>query len=277
VLHTGESPITIEVTAENGRTKRSYLLELEVADFTTQLFEFYSESDCGLYATLDLDHLKIENNVWNASGLATNSYSQCIYTYKNEGLSLFGWQWAYPSDAFGVNAYPQVIYGWKPWQTESTTPLLPKSLSAISQLKVHYEVDVDRNTGNYNLAFDNWIHSSAAITPQNILFEFMIWEDTHDLLPFGDFQEVVETTHGTYDFYRGEPDWEPPGSNWTYLAFQRTENRNQGTVDIDELLQFLIDREIVSDQHVLASIEFGNEVGNSTGSTIVKQFEIELE
>ena len=102
----------------------------------------------------------------------------------------------------------------------------------------------------------------------------MIWEDASTLTPFGDFVETVETSNGSYDFYRGEPDWEPEGSNWTYLAFVRKENRLLGTTDIDELLEYLVGSGVVSDQSYLGSIEFGNEVGNSTGYTLLKKFEI---
>ncbi|MEM6724829.1 MAG: hypothetical protein AAF598_12370 [Bacteroidota bacterium] len=275
-----ESPISIEVTAENQQTKRNYLLNLEVApapSYADLLFDQFSASSCAVYATIDLGDLKVENNVWNTANLPANSFTQCIFTYESDTEPLLGWQWAYPDNANGVNAYPQVIYGWKPWQPPSTTALLPKKLADINRLKVTFEAIVERNNGDYNLAFDNWINSSPEITPENILFEFMIWEDTHQLVPFGDFQEEVVTSNGTYRFYSGEPDWEPPGSNWTYLAFQRIGNRTQGTVDIDELLVYLIDKGIVSPEHYLASVEFGNEIGNSTGQLVLKQFDIELE
>ena len=104
----------------------------------------------------------------------------------------------------------------------------------------------------------------------------MIWEDAHNLIPFGDFQEEVSTTNGTYKFYMGEPTWEPPGSNWTYLAFQRVGYRSKGTVDIDELLVYLVNKGIVSTDSYLASIELGNEVGNSTGQAIIKAFSVEI-
>ena len=156
-------------------------------------------------------------------------------------------------------------------------PLNKKRISDINGLKVTYDTEVSRNDGDYNLAFDNWISASETITPQNILFEFMIWEDTNNLIPFGDYQEDVTTSNGTYKFYMGEPTWEPPGSNWVYLAFQRISNRNKGTVDIDELLFYLINEGIVSQNSYLASIEFGNELGNSTGQTIIKEFNVEIE
>ncbi len=246
-------------------------------DYEKLVFEESTAYNCDVFTTIDIGDLKVENNVWNAGGLPPNSYSQCIYVYEDDTLNLIGWEWQYPNEASGVNAYPQLIYGWKPWQPPSTTQNLPKQISTLTTLKVTYDAEVTRNNGDYNLAFDNWINSSPSITPQNILFEFMIWEDTNNLTPFGEFQENVSTTNGTYKFYIGEPDWEPEGSNWTYLCFQRIGYRSQGTVDIDELLSYLVDEGIVSQDDYLASIEFGNEVGNSTGQSIIKAFSVEIE
>ncbi|MEO1714271.1 MAG: hypothetical protein AAFU60_13135, partial [Bacteroidota bacterium] len=275
-----ESPQRIEVVSEDQRVRREYVLTIEVEtepNYEALLFGPTSVSSCEVFANLEIGAFKVENNVWNAGGLAAGSYTQCIYSYEKEDLSFWGWEWAYPNDAYGVNAYPQIIYGWKPWIASSTTPKLPLKVGDINRLKVSYAVDVSRNNGSYNLAFDNWINSSSSINPQNIQFEFMIWEDAHNLDPFGEFQGAVTTSNGVYHLYQGEPDWEPPGSNWTYLAFVRQGNRQAGTVDIDELLTYLVEQGIVSAESYLASIEFGNEVGNSTGRTIVQEFVVELE
>lgn len=93
------------------------------------------------------------------------------------------------------------------------------------------------------------------------------------LIAFGGYHEDVVTTNGTYKFYTGDPSW----GDWTYLAFVRTETRHSGTVDIDELLDYLIDEGIVSINSYLASIEFGNEVANSKGFCVMKSFEVEIE
>lgn len=248
-------------------------LDLEVA---VLLFDQSTENSCAEFATIHSGEFIIENNTWNASNLPNGSFSQCIYKYDENNVLLMGWEWQYPNDAFGVNAYPQIIYGWKPWLSNSTTQNLPVKIQDINSIKANYDVNVERNIGDYNLAFDNWINSSSAVTPQNIQFEFMIWEESNGLVPFGDFQEVVSTSNGDYRFYMGEPDWEPAGSNWTYLAFSRVQGRQSGTVDIDELLAYLISQGIVSDQSYLGSIEFGNEIGNSTGRTIIENFEINI-
>jgi len=266
--------------AEDGKTKRIYTLSLDSETKPSDqelLFNRFNASDCEVYSTLEHGELVIENNVWNAKNIPSTDYEQCIYKYENSEVSLAGWHWRYPEDARGVNAYPQLIYGWKPWYPNSTTQSLPVRIGALNKLKVSYEVAVERNDGDYNLTFDNWINSSSDVTPQNIQFEFMIWEDVNQLIPFGDFQENVNTSNGAYKFYMGEPDWEPEGSNWTYLAFCRLEGREKGTVDVDELLSYLIDKGIVSPESYLASLELGNEVGNSEGSTVIRRFEVEIE
>ncbi len=280
MLTINEGPFSVLVTAEDGITNNNFTLHVEVAEPLTEaelLFTQPTESACDNFATIGLGDIIIENNAWNAGNLPAGSYEQCIYTYESADLQLYGWKWQFPDDARGVNAFPQIIYGWKPWLAQSSTQALPKQISAVNKLKVNYAVEVERNDGDYNLAFDNWINSSASVTPQNIQFEFMIWEDSHQLVPFGDYQRDVTTTNGTYQFYMGEPDWEPAGSNWTYLAFKRIGDRTEGTVDVDELLAYLVSEGIVSEDSYLGSIEFGNEVGNSTGQTMMKRFEVELE
>ncbi len=248
-----------------------------VGSIDSPLFKSPTSSSCQAFATLMLGDFLIENNTWNTGSLGANSFSQCIYVFEDSNSQLFGWDWRFPESARGVIAYPQLIYGWKPWQPASTTRLLPREIVSIERLKVTYEVQVNKTDGPYNLAFDNWINASASVNPGNIQFEFMIWEDASELVPFGAFQGEVTTTHGTYQFFRGEPDWEPPGSNWTYLAFRRTEPRNKGIVDVDELLTYLVESGVVPAESYLAAVEFGNEVGGSSGQTVVKTFDVDLE
>jgi hypothetical protein len=188
-----------------------------------------------------------------------------------------GWKWSYPDTAEGINAYPQLIYGKKPWHNGSTTTALPIEIDRIERLKAQYAVAISRNEGEYNLAFDNWISSAVSSRPEEILFEFMIWEDYHEIIPFGDFIANFVTPNGAYDLYTGEPTWEPEGSNWTYIAFVRTSKRTEGTVDIDLLLQYLVDQAIVPSDSYLSSIEFGTEIGNSKGYAVIKSFDISLE
>jgi hypothetical protein len=269
--------LSIQVVAQDGVASNTYLLKLRKDDEGRRLIESASFSSCAKWSAYSFQDLKLENNLWNSNQLEQGSFSQCIYQYQNNDTLLFGWEWSFQENQHGVNAYPEIIYGWKPWHKNSTTDKLPTKISDLSTLKVNYEAKMFTNDGGYNLAFDNWICSTSDVSPGNIRFELMIWEDRQQLEPFGDYQQEVTTSNGVYKFYRGEPNWEPPGSNWTYLAFVRVDNRKRGRVDIDELINFLVSKQIVPSNYYLASIEFGNELGNSKGYTVMKQFDIELE
>ncbi len=271
--------IPIHIIAEDGTTSNTYSLSLPKDTDGELLIEHSSYSSCTKSNTYRFEELMLENNLWNSDNLPPGSFSQCIYQYQNGISLLFGWEWSFTKDQHGVNAYPEVINGLKPWYSSvgSTTTYLPKKINEISKLKVNYDIEQYIDDGEYNLAFDNWICSSSSSTPESILFEFMIWEDSQNLTAFGDYQGDIITSNGVYKFYKGEPDWEPPGCNWTYLAFVRVEKRSSGKVDVDELLDYLVNHGIVQPESYLSSIELGNEVGNSKGYTVFKSFAVEIE
>jgi len=60
------------------------------------------------------------------------------------------------------------------------------------------------------------------------------------------------------------------------VAFARTEKRRNGKVDVDELLEYLVNKGIVASDSYLSSIEIGNEVSNTEGYTIFKEFDISI-
>lgn len=271
--------VPIRVEAEDGTTSNTYSFSFKKDTLGKLLFEHSTYSSCVKYNTHRFGELMLENNLWNADGLDPSSFSQCIYRYQNGASRLLGWKWSFTKDQKGVNAYPVIIYGLQPWYSgsRSTTTNLPRKISEISRLVVDYHSKRHVDDGEYNLAFQNWICSSSGASPGSILFEFMVWEDYQNLTPFGNYKGEIMTTNGKYKLYKGEPNWEPSGCNWTYLAFVRVEKRNSGKVSIDELLKYLVNQNIVSSENYLVSIGLGNEVGNSTGYTVFENYNVEIE
>jgi len=139
-----------------------------------QVFIAPTVEECDAFSLINQAEINIENNTWNATNLAPGSYEQCIYQYNIIEENWVGWKWSYPDIAEGINAYPQLIYGKKPWHSGSTTTALPVEIDQIERLKAQYAVAISRNEGEYNLAFDNWISSAASSRPEEIQFEFMI-------------------------------------------------------------------------------------------------------
>jgi len=277
ILQIEQSPITIEITAEDG-TKNSYSLELEVESYSDLLFGRPTEYSCEPYAVINFGEMNMNMNMWYALNYLTEeTYSQCIYLYEDEGSSLFGWNWSYPENELHINGSVYVIYGWNPYSNESTTSNLPVRISDFSEMKINYDAIIDANDGNYLLSFNNWISYSPSVDLPSIEFDFEIWEKTQNLAPSQDYQADVTTTNGVYKFYMGAPGWIPHEADWKVLTFVRSEGRQSGIVDIDELLEYLVNEGIVSSDSYLASIEFGNELCNTTGSCIVKEFEVVIE
>ena len=91
-----------------------------------------------------------------------------------DGKPQHGWSWQWPRGNGEVKAYPEVVFGHKPWLATSTTNSLPRRISAINAFSVACRVNM-RARGRYNLAFDIWVTNSARPTPSAITHEIMIW------------------------------------------------------------------------------------------------------
>ena len=134
------------------------------------IFSSESQKVCSDFAQFSSGDIKLENNTWNAQNLVLGSYEQCIYQQQTSSRIIWGWSWSYPDNARGINAYPQIIYGKKPWHEQSTTPHLPIQIETINQLKVSYDIAIARNEGEYNLAYDLWLTANEAAQPEDIRY-----------------------------------------------------------------------------------------------------------
>ncbi len=64
--------------------------------------------------------------------------------------------------------------------------------------------------------------------------------------------------------------------DWTYLAFVQKTSSPTTSIPIAELLQYLVDNQHVQPDEYLASIEFGNEIINGDGETLVDEFIVNI-
>jgi hypothetical protein len=243
------------------------------------LFEHGTFETCELSPDFAFGDLVLQNNQYMAGpdGLEGKAWT-CTHYYRDARRVLFGWDWSLPATP-AVYVYPEVIYGLKPWSAESTTALLPAKVADAYALRVDYAVATQSAQGSLNLAFDVWITATSASAPEDIRFELMIWEARRDMVPFGSRVDTnVTTSNGSYELYVGEPDWEPPGTNWTYLAFARKESRGAGRVEIGQFLKYLVRNGYAIDPagHYVSSVELGNELGSGSGRTVVTDYRVSL-
>ena len=145
--------------------------------FTVVLISIGSSQDTSLYcdpwAQEPYGDYLIENNVWGQGTI--NEFSQCIFTTND---SSFGWNWYWPEVGYNVKAYPEIIFGKKPWSTTSTTYELPMKISMVETFEVNFDLTIEAS-GNYNLAFEFWVTEDSMSSQDQITNEVMILSLIH--------------------------------------------------------------------------------------------------
>ena len=179
---------------------------------------------CRDWAKLQNADFLYENNVWGQGAISREDRLQCLLKRVVDGKAQYGWRWQWPRGSGDVKAYPEVIYGFKPWFTFSTTANLPRPISTIDELSVAYDVEMQAR-GRYNLAFDIWVTSNDRPTPSDITHEVMIWvgERTRAWEPYPGYLASRVTIGGAaYDLYiKPHAEWltEHGAPKVAYIAF----------------------------------------------------------
>jgi hypothetical protein len=238
-------------------------------------------AECANGATFVDGPFTYENNQWG-SGKARGKFEQCLLKRDVGGRTEYGWTWDFPGVDTSVFAYPEIIFGWKPWTGgKPSDPRFPLRVADVQKLSLSYEVATEA-TGHYNLAPEVWIThakpSGIAPNPSLISAEIMFWvESAGQTRPAGGVVDHTVVDGKRYDLWRmdGAGD-KGNGQGWRLLSFTIREDERKGTVPIDTLLKYLVSAGHIDPQHYVASIEFGNEISGGRGTTWVKHFQVDV-
>jgi hypothetical protein len=217
--------------------------------------------------TLTSGELVVENNAWGAGQVSR--FRQCVYT--GPPGDRLAWTWDYPVEApDAVKAYPEVIFGKKPFSPgPSTTPLLPRPLIPLPSLRVEFDCRTEAR-GRFNAAFEIWLTNSPTATEESITHEVMFWVGHGgDPQPAGSFARTVTLADG-----RTSDLWIGPMRSWKYLAFVFREPVTGGTIDFGPYLGHLLDHGDIPADGYVADVEFGNEVWYGSGSTVLERYRV---
>lgn len=231
--------------------------------------------------SIDLDSFLLVNNQWGKSKIKNGKLEIC--TYYNQKNKTIGWEWFSPEKSFGVVAFPEIWYGTSAWQTDENfiknkDNYFPRTIGEIKKLKSEYQSLINiYSAKKYNLCYDIWIHQNERTIKNNIVCELMIWEDYYKFSPFGKRKEIISFSFGDYYLYEGILNKKEINANWKYVCFQRKEKRRSGIVNIQEVLQFMIMRNIVKSENAVSSVEFGTEILNSSGSIYINHYTLNHE
>jgi len=252
-----------------------------------------AEERCGDWDTFDFPSHVYKNNVWNKGNV--RGYEQCVMRRVVDGKDEYGWRWRWPRNrrTHEVRGYPEVIHGRSPWDTRPTASRLPLPVSQVRQIRVDFDAYMAAE-GDYNLAFSMWLTSaSAARRPASDdgcaicelpdLHEIMIWVDRTDWAPSGPEHHVAEVEIGGSEyglFIRQNvrnPDAHPSLVGQTYIGFAKYTDQFEGTIHLDEFLDYLLEHGHIPDDLYVYNVELGNEVKDgSSGELWLKTFRVDV-
>jgi hypothetical protein len=222
-----------------------------------------------------------ENNQWG-KGKANGPSSQCLLRRTVDGAPQYGWSWEWPGYNASVFAYPEIIYGWKPWSGgTSTDPRLPMKVTDIRTLKMRFDIDLQAS-GGYNLAPEIWLTSTAEASlrpaPARITTEIMFWMNREKMEPAGTFMEKVAIEGADYLLWKLDGVGDTGnGQGWAYFAFVRARPQNKATLDIRQFIQYLLSKNYITADNYVASVEFGTEIAGGKGTAWLKEYSLVVE
>lgn len=224
----------------------------------------------------DFKSFKVLNNKWGEWKLKKGErYIQRLFELKNK----IGWRYVTPDKNRGVIGYPELFIGKSPFGGESNSVDLPKKIDEIKSLEATYDVSMYIEQKKYNLTFDLWVTKNGKNETEDISHEIMVWEDRNVAMPAGKFKGEVHTTSGVYRMYhtwmdRTSENLGTPG--WYFTAFVRKQGRRSGEVDFTEFIYLMLLEGILDENHFISTVEFGNEIYNACGYTIVNDYKLDI-
>lgn len=203
--------------------------------------------------------LSVENNCWGAQSNGAQG-TQTAWFDQNSNRFGWGWDW-HGAPAGSVSAYPEVIFGNKPWSQRETLC----RVADLRALRVDYAFATEAN-GEWNAAFEVWLSRTPTGSAASISAEIMVWVARQGMVPAGSPTQSWpqwgltlhegQTAHGPiYSFVFDQPQ---------FASF----------VDWKWFLKQLVQMGRISSTHYVASVEFGNECINGRGRTQVDKFDV---
>jgi hypothetical protein len=226
-------------------------------------------SSCEDWAEFRFNEFLLSNNVWGKGD--EENYEQCIYYESINNQTEIGWNWDWPGNG-NVRAYPEIIFGLKPWSSESTSTLLPARINS-NQITLKYSGTVSA-IGQWNLAFDIWLTNSITPTPENVTHEIMIWmHKTNSISPAGTNRGTITIGEDNFDLWVSENH----NNSWTYIAFVSDTTRLSATLDLNAFMDYLISNDYVAADLFISGIEFGTEIFEGIGNIKLSEYNVEVQ
>jgi Glycosyl hydrolase family 12 len=231
---------------------------------------------------LDTTVGRVTNNAWNKQAIGSAPYRQCVRSRNIGGAQQHGWSWSWPVQSDTLLAYPQTVFGWKPWNGGvSTRPDLPIRVGSIRTFALNYSTQ-SHWKGKANFAASLWLTRSGRTgtepNPPDISADLNIWNGL-EVVP-----SATHVTTATIDGVRFEVWFAPAkgnasgasGNQWNHIVYRCSDVHATASLDIRKFLGDAATRGFISPDHYVSSIELGNEVVSGSGETWIETLSVDI-
>ncbi|HET7716717.1 MAG TPA: hypothetical protein VFK86_13920 [Bauldia sp.] len=224
---------------------------------------------------------RIVNNVWNKGGLRNGVDFVQSLTYEPatfpDGVTL---QWSWPGFNEEIWSYPEVIVGYKPWDSNEGTLDLTARVDTVKRLQADFDLAIAGETDKFNVAIEFWLTDRPGGGPQSITTEVMIWLHNGGLTPAG--KKVGRYQGDGYDasIFVEKSMTDRSGDSeirWKYVALKTESDLLSGSLDLRAVLVVLRKKGIIDGRDFIGGFELGAEVAGGAGSLRIDRIDHSFE
>lgn len=265
----GSSPST---TAATGNDET--VTDAAASPISAIAFEPVTVSSCdkSSYALLPLGDYALTTNLWG-KGKVTD-FTECIRgssvgtvinnTAVQTGVNAeFSWNWPTDNSSSDIKAYPEILY--RPGGKGLTS--IP--FTDVAGLTLNHDVSISA-TGDYNVAYDIWVDSTATTDHWPHKAEIMIkvqqtWNDAPLL-------DTITVDGNQYDVFEHTARTE--FSQWDVLVFASKKPLLKASIPLKPFIDYLVSKNYLLQADHISTIEFGTELKRGTGTATTNSYSV---
>jgi hypothetical protein len=226
---------------------------------------------------------KLVNNMWNKQAIGEQPFRQCLLFRRVGGVEEYGWSWDWPDSSKAVLAFPQVTFGWKPWNGgESTIAQLPIRIDEMGAMQLDYDLELQA-TGHYLLSAALWFtrtgKTSREPNPKDISADLNIWMEVSGFEPTGSKIADVTIDGANYELWHSADMSDASGTNanrWQHIVYRVSIPTRRASLDLRRFISHAVEHNLLSASHYVSSVEIGNEVMAGEGMAWVRRLNLEI-
>jgi hypothetical protein len=221
------------------------------------------------------------SSVWNPAG--ATAYNVCLNNTldANNNITDLEIVWnvtaTVPASSTPVVMYPDLMFGWQPGFTSSTTTILPASVANVPSLPVEGTVTTTCNGAcGYDTSFDLMFSKTATPNTWPPAAEVMVYlSDTFGNSFPGTNLGTVTIDGQAFTVYQNNVQINS-NSSWPSLVYiaQNQPLTNLNGLNLKDFVQDALNRGVINTTLYLDMVELGSEVQNGSGTTSIKNFTI---